>query len=140
VIPIEEEAMEDENDREAMIVLPVQFTDRQFRGSQLQAEKRLQVAVLADAVATHARGVSDMTLRGRKRFAEVDEWFASDIAPGPFSFVAICDSLGLEPGYVRRGLQDLQTKDDTRIARRLSLRHESGSRHQIVRPRIHRAA
>jgi hypothetical protein len=140
VIPIEEAAMEDENDGEATVILPVQLTDTQFRGSQLQAEKRLQVAVLADAVATRTRGASDTTPRGRELFAEVDEWFASDIAAGPFSFVAICDSLGLEPGYVRRGLQDLQTKDGTRIARRLSLRHESGSRHQIVRPRIHRAA
>src|SRR5258706_9135231 len=137
---MEEEAMEDENDAEAAIILPVQLADMQFHGSEVQAEKRLQVAVLADAVATHARAASDMTPRGRALFAEVDEWFASDIAAGPFSFVAICDSLGMEPGYVRRGLRSLQTKDGAPAARKLSLRHESGSRQQIVRPRGRRAA
>jgi len=139
LVPIEEESMVDDNEVEATVILPVQLTDMQFRGSELQAEKRLQVAVLADAVATLARAASDTTPRGRELFAEVDEWFASDVAAGPFSFMAICDSLGMEPAYVRRGLRQLQTQDGAPAARKLSLRHESGSRHQIVR-RVRRAA
>jgi len=132
--------MEDELNIEATVILPVQLADTQFRGSQLQPEKRLQLAVLADAVATQARVIVDSTPRAQALHAEVAEWFASDVADGPFSFIAICDSLGLEPGYIRRGLRRLHTNDGSRVPRKLSLRHESGSRHQIVRPRVHRAA
>ena len=38
--------MEDEIDVETTVILPVQLADMQFRGSQLQPEKRLQLAVL----------------------------------------------------------------------------------------------
>jgi hypothetical protein len=38
-------------------------------------------------------------------FAEVRAWFASDDADGPFTFIAICDSLKFDPTYIRVGLR-----------------------------------
>jgi hypothetical protein len=120
-------------------VMPVQVVDRQFQGARLQPEKHLQLAVLADAVATHARTAMETTSYARQLFAEVDEWFACDVAAGPFSFIGICDSLGIEPGYVRRGLRRLRRIDASPIVRKLT-RHQTGPRHQAVRPRERRVA
>ena len=130
----------DEGDVTPEVLLPVQHADRQFRGARMQPEKRLQLAILADAVSTHAQLATVVTSKARSLFAEVDEWFASDVPAGPFSFVAICDSLGLEPAYIRRGLLRLHTHNGTPSKRKLSLRHEGGSRHHIVRPRVQQVA
>ena len=120
-------------------VMPVQFFDRQLQGACLQPEKHLQLAVLADAVATHARTATETTPYAQRLFAEVDEWFACDVAAGPFSFVGICDSLGIEPGYVRRGVRRLRRSDGPTV-RNVNLRHQTGARHQIVAPRERRVA
>ncbi len=90
-------------------VLPAQLFERPFGGARVQPEKRLQVAVLADAVLTFHRWAGDERARGRRLFAEVETWFASDAADGPFTFVAICDSLKFDPIYIRRGLRDWRT-------------------------------
>ena len=86
-------------------VLPSQFNDRLFGAARTQPEKRLQLAVLADAVATFRRSVGGDRRRARHRLAEVDAWFASDAADGPFTFVAICDSLNIDAAYLRDGLE-----------------------------------
>jgi hypothetical protein len=86
-------------------VLPSQFNDRLFGGARVQPEKRLQLATLADAVATFRRSVGVDRRRARHRLAEVDAWFASDAADGPFTFVAICDSLNIDAAYIRDGLE-----------------------------------
>ncbi len=130
----------DDIDVDLALVMPVQFVDRQLQAAYLQPEKHLQLAVLADAVATHARTATETTPYAQRLFAEVDEWFACDVAAGPFSFVGICDSLGIEPGYVRRGLCRLQRSDGSPTVRNVTLRHQSGARHQIVAPRERRVA
>ena len=121
-------------------VMPVQFVDRQFQSVCLQPEKRLQLAALADAVATHARTATETTTRAQRLFGDVDEWFACDVAAGPFSFVGICDSLGIEPGYVRRGLHRLQRRDRPPTIRNVTLRHQTGARHRIAAPRERQVA
>ena len=55
------------------------------------------VAVLTDAVATFRRLDGIENPRARRLFAEAEAWFASDEADGPFTFVTVCDSLGLDP-------------------------------------------
>ena len=121
-------------------VMPVQFVDREFQATRRQPEKRLQLAVLADAVATHGRTATETSPYAQQLFSEVDEWFACDVAVGPFSFVGICDSLGIEPGYVLRGLRGLRRIDGSRIGRKLTLRHQSEARHRIVPARDRRVA
>jgi len=86
-------------------ILPEQLDDRPFGGARTQPEKRLQVAVLADALLTFRRWAGVEQPRAWRLFADVDAWFASDDANGPFTFVTICDSLGFDPAYVRRGLR-----------------------------------
>jgi len=126
---------------DSALVMPVQFLDRQFQSVRLQPEKHLQLAVLTDAVATHVQTGTLRTSRDQRLFAEVAEWFACDVAAGPFSFVGICDSLGIEPDYVRSGLRRLRPVDGSPVARKITFRHQSEApRHQIVRSREYRVA
>ena len=122
-------------------ILPAQLYDRPFGGARIQPEKRLQVAVLADAVLTFYRWAGVERARARRLLAEVEVWFASDEADGPFTFIAICDSLGFDPNYIRRGLQRWRAYLEVTAERNRSLRRDSnGTRHQVVLPRLRRVA
>ena len=84
------------------LILPVQF----LHPSIATPEKRLLLAVLEEAVATYQRYASAPCLDRRNRAVldDVKAWFASADSHGIYSFVAICDVLGLEATYVRSGL------------------------------------
>ena len=41
----------------------------------------------------------------RRKAQEAEEWFLSDKSHGLFSFVSVCDVLGLEPEFIRQGLK-----------------------------------
>ena len=81
------------------------FGDRLFGTARLQPEERLQLAVLHDAILTFRRSAGVAGLQSRRLFAEVDDWFASEETNGPFTFVAICDALNVDPAYIRDGLE-----------------------------------
>ncbi len=84
-------------------VLPSQFL-LQPKPDAFSPAKRLMVAVLAAAVNEYEQYVAATNPVGRRRFAEVEGWFASDDTRWPFSFVAICRALDLEVSSVRAGL------------------------------------
>ncbi|SRR6266852_5769251 len=122
-------------------ILPAQLGDRPFGGARIQPEKRLQVAVLADAVLTFHRWAGGERARARCLFAEVEAWFVSEDADGPFTFITICDSLNLDPAYIRRGLRDWHPYLEATAKRKRSLgRDGNGTRHQVVLPRLRRVA
>jgi len=79
-------------------ILPIQYFDRLTARVTDVPEKRLMFAVLLDAV---------IQLQGRnqKDAAEAEEWIrAADGDESPFSFRNICEALGIETGYLARGL------------------------------------
>ena len=122
-------------------ILPAQLYGMPFGGARIQPEKRLQVAVLADAVLTFQRWSGDQRARGRRLLAEVDAWFASEEVGGPFTFVTICDSLKFDPAYIRRGLREWQSNLDVTAGQRRPFRRDgNGTRHQVVRSRLRRVA
>jgi hypothetical protein len=122
-------------------ILPVQLFDTPFGGARGQPEKRLQVAVLADAVLTFHQWAGNERAPARRLFAEVETWFASDEADGPFTFMAICDSLKFDPNYIRRGLRDWRAHLEATAKPKRSLRRDrNGTQHQVVLPRLRRVA
>ena len=122
-------------------ILPAQLGDRPFGGARIQPEKRLQVAVLADAVLTFHRWAGIERAGAQRFFAEVEAWFASEDADGPFTFITICDSLNLDPTYIRRGLRDWDPSLEATAKRKRSLgRDGNGKRLQVVLPRLRRVA
>ena len=79
-------------------LLPEQYFDRWAARASDSPEKRLMFAVLLDAV---------IQLQGRnqKDAAEAEEWIrGTDCEESPFSFRNICEALGINPTYLRRGL------------------------------------
>jgi hypothetical protein len=122
-------------------ILPCQLADRSAGTAQLQAEKRLQLAVLEDAVRTFHRLAGAERHRPGRLFAEVDDWFASDETDGPFTFVTICDTLGIDPDYIRGGLRRWRARSaGTPQTRPLFRRATLGTRHRVVSRPLRRSA
>jgi hypothetical protein len=62
-------------------------------------------AVLADALVCFQQGFMSRRRRVQRLAREAEAWFLSEDDHWLFSFVSICAVLGLEPAYIRRGLQ-----------------------------------
>jgi hypothetical protein len=85
-------------------------------GRRLTPEQRLLLAVLDNAVATLQR--SAFVGDAHRRFLEVESWLDSDDVEHPFSFVSICDVLGMDIGRVRFGLLAWREKGRATLAAR----------------------
>jgi hypothetical protein len=118
-------------------ILPVQFFDRVQIDASLQPEKRLMLAVLEDGVGTFQKYSGVPGRRARRLFTEAEEWFASDDVEWPFAFVNVCQGLGLEPQYIRRGLRRWHNghvvpgADSPKVVR-FPFRRVNGRRHSIT--------
>ena len=88
------------------VLTPSQYYDRVHRDDhETQAVKRLMLAVLSDAVRCFQAYADARNRTGRLRFAEAEAWILDRKAEGPFAFVTICDSLGIEPNCMREGIR-----------------------------------
>jgi hypothetical protein len=118
-------------------VLPSQYFAQAAVDASLQPEKRLMLAVLEDAVGTFQKYANARERTGQRLFEDVDEWFASDDAEWPYSFVNISHALGLDAAYLRSGLarwRDRQSaaQGGTSNVVRFPFRRVNGSRHMIT--------
>jgi len=67
-------------------------------------EEELMATVLEQTVADFQRYFLSQDEKGRKYFLAAEEWFSEDDSDWVFSFINCCAVLGIEPGYLRRGL------------------------------------
>lgn len=85
-------------------VLPEQFFDSRIKLAAVCPETALMYAVLEDAfLCFHKQFEGDE--RFIKRAREAEDWFLSDDSRWLFSFVSVCDALGLAPEYIRKRLK-----------------------------------
>ena len=85
-------------------VLPEQFFDSRVKLATVCPETALMYAVLEDAfLCFHEQFEADHRYMQRAR--EAEDWFFSDDSRWLFSFVSVCDALGLEPRYIRKKLK-----------------------------------
>jgi len=76
-------------------------------------ERRLMVAVLEDVVACLSIDLGQCSSRQRLDFYDAQAWInAPNNSNWVFSFSSICETLGLDPEYLRRGLNQWVTKPD----------------------------
>lgn len=88
-------------------LLPSQFFSHfRGRGSAIRGEKRLMLAVLEDAIDCYQKFAFARESRGQEFFAEAEEWLFSSDHSWVFSYENICQTLDLNPDYIRRGLQE----------------------------------
>jgi hypothetical protein len=69
-----------------------------------EGEERLMLAVLESAVEDFQKYVLARHTRGKKLFQQAEEWFLDTDSEEPFSFRSICETLGLHPDHIRKGL------------------------------------
>jgi hypothetical protein len=86
-------------------LLPSQFFDRVRRRTEHDAERRLMIAVLEDAVDVYRKQAAATEARGQQLFREAEEWIDDTDRTWLFSFENICDVLDLDADYLRRGLR-----------------------------------
>ncbi len=67
-------------------------------------EARLMLAVLEDAMATLSRSARGRSRAEQRALSEVKAWYAVDDWSWPFSFVNVCEVLGLDIARMRVGL------------------------------------
>jgi hypothetical protein len=69
-----------------------------------EGEERLMLAVLESAVEDFQKYVLARHARGKKMFQEAEEWLLDNDSEEAFSFKSICETLGLHPDHIRKGL------------------------------------
>jgi hypothetical protein len=87
------------------LLLPAQFHAGFRNDASLCPEKRLMLAVLEAAVADFQRCAAILDAGGQSLFREAVTWFESEDTTWPYSFVNVCQALGLEVTYVLAGLR-----------------------------------
>jgi hypothetical protein len=76
-----------------------------FRGkNHLEPEKKLMLAVLEDAVLCFQNYLFARDSKGKRIFHEAEEWILETDSDWIFSFESICEVLGFNPQYIRKGL------------------------------------
>ena len=95
-------------------VLPAQFFGR--RSAAVQAgEHRLLAAILEDAVLTYCVPNAARSRGGSRAAREAREWIESTDRSWVFSFERVCDALGLDVHYIRRGVRAWKQRDMHRL-------------------------
>lgn len=85
-------------------LLPEQYLDTFRRKLQLEPEKKLMLAILEDGIACFQKYVFARDGKGKALFREAETWVEETGGEAVFSFDSVCESLGLDADYVRRGL------------------------------------
>jgi hypothetical protein len=97
-------------------LISTQYFENLRRKTHIQPEKRLMLAVLRDAVSSYRDNLSARSAKKKRLFDETEEWISETGGDWIFSFDSVCESLGLNPAYVRQGL--LRWKERSRAERR----------------------
>ena len=74
------------------------------RTDQLTGTKALMLAVLEDGIRSYLGG-------SRVVASEADFWIHSQRRHSPFSFVVVCEMLGLDPDAVRKTLHNMKSEN-----------------------------
>jgi len=86
-------------------LLPGQYFDRLRQRDGQSGEWRLMVAILEDAVNVYLKQAGAQEGPNRQLFDEAEQWIEAEDATYIFSFESICDIVGLDLAYLRRGLR-----------------------------------
>lgn len=74
------------------------------RNVAFEPERHLMLAILEDAIVAFQKNLYTRTAKKRVLFEEAEAWILDEKDYALFSFESICDVLGIEADYLRRGL------------------------------------
>src|SRR5215831_5748053 len=75
-----------------------------YKKTVRDGEERLMLAVLESAVEDFQKYVLARKARGKQLFQHAEDWFLEKDSEELFSFENICETLGLHPGHIQKGL------------------------------------
>jgi hypothetical protein len=86
-------------------VSPAQYLETVCRKTYVEAEQKLMLAVLEDAVTCFQGYFATRDKKEARLFCEAEDWILQqEKSDWLFSFDNVCETLGLNPGYIREGL------------------------------------
>jgi len=88
------------------ILAPQRYSDQWLGTSGLQPEKSLMLAVLLDTAECFQKYALLRDEYTNRVFRDTEDWIFQDNHEWPFSFINICEALGIDPQYFRKGLFD----------------------------------
>jgi hypothetical protein len=109
------------------VLTPAQFYDgARKQHPEMHGMKRLQLAVLEDALRCLQTYTESRNPIHRRMFAEAEFWISDRKAHGPFAFEAICEALDIQPDDLRNGIRQwrmqLSNGSNSRRLQRRSMR------------------
>ena len=116
------------------VLAPSQFNAILKSSHMPDPERRLMVAVLEDAVSCLSKDPRRGPGQQRRAFEEAHSWVnADDTESWIFSFANVCEALGLNPGYLRRGLNRWSALNQNGAGKPRLKKYRSGTRHRKLR-------
>ena len=100
------------------------------------AEERLMFAVLTDAIECFQRHERATCRKNRALYNEAAEWISSRDVSWPFSFENVCETLGVNPSYLRLGLMRWRHHRVQRKAGSKRLREPLRYQYRVRRRRV----
>jgi hypothetical protein len=105
------------------ILTPDQYYDERRDDSALRPIKRLMLAVLEDALRCLHKHADAKNGARRRMYREAEQWLWGESRTAIFSFTVVCETLGIEPEYLRSGLRrwretELRSESGQRVGRR----------------------
>jgi len=96
-------------------ILPAQFFQSLRTKGRFDGERRLMIAVLEDAVNCFMKQLHATDPKARQLFLDAEEWIRADDRTWFFAFANVCDTLDLDPDYVREGLFKWRAAERRRV-------------------------
>ena len=110
------------------ILTPDQFYDERRDDSTLRPIKRLMLAILEDALRCLHRHADAKNGARRRMYREAEQWLSGEGANALFSFTIVCETLGIDPDYLRSGLRQWRAKQSADESE-----HRVGRRSPVMR-------
>ena len=85
-------------------LLPTQFFEALKRKNLPTGEHRLLLALVQDAIDCFQKHIHSPDPKRRQLFLDAESWIGSDDDYEAYSFNNVCETLGMSPAYMRRGL------------------------------------
>lgn len=89
---------------EGDVIAPDQYLDIFTRTNKLEPEQELMLAILSDAIDCILKYCEEPIPMRAKLFSEAHDWLFDQDEREPFSFLNVCETLKLNPNYLRRGI------------------------------------
>ncbi len=121
------------------IMMPVQwYAGIRREDSCFHGTKQLMLAVLVDALQCLQTGARGRTAIRRQAFAETEVWIADRKGRGPFAFETVCETLGINPDWLRESLGEWRRQRLSGNNSQRRIRHSATTRSGPIRSSIRR--